>query len=341
MSNQTTIDDPDPAPVPPEPRFKRIHIIVNPASGQDRPVLGILNDAFRDTGIDWEVMVTKDSGDGRKYALAALEAGVDAVGVYGGDGTVGEVAGALVGTTMPLAIFPGGTANVMSVELGIPSDPAEACALISRSTGVVRAIDVGRMGDQYFLTRLGMGLEATIIQQTDRAQKDRMGWLAYALNGLRELANPKPARYQITLDGQVIETEGLVCMVANSGILSPNSGLPGRSILSFAPNVSISDGVLDVLVIRSGDLPSLFSVAASIMAGNEDAARLLHWQGREVSVVADPPQTIQLDGELVGETPIRASIAPLALQVIVPAGAESLPATQASFDTQPPIPSPT
>lgn len=321
----------------PEPRFKRVHIIVNPASGQDRPVLSILNDAFNGTGIDWDVMVTKEAGDGRRYALAALEAGVDVVGVYGGDGTVGEVAGALVGTDTPLAIFPGGTANVMSVELGIPSDPAEAFALISHNTGTVRAIDVGRTGDRYFLTRLGMGLEANVIQQTDRAQKDRMGWLAYALNGLRELANPQVSKYHIVIDGQAIETEGLVCMVANSGIISPNSGIPGRSVLSFAPNVSISDGVLDVVVIRSGDLSSLFSVAASIMAGNEDAAQLLHWTGVEVTVTADPPQTIQLDGEVVGDTPVSATIAPLALKVIVPAGAESPTATQVSFDGQAPL----
>ncbi len=321
----------------PEPRFKRVHIIVNPASGQDKPVLGIINDAFNGSGVDWDVMVTKEAGDGKRYAEAALAAGVDAVGVYSGDGTLGEVAGALVGTDTPLAIFPGGTANVMSVELGIPSNVAEACALVARSTGVVRAIDVGRMGDQYFLTRLGMGLEANVIQQTDRAQKDRMGWLAYALNGLRELASPKVSEYHITLDGREFDTEGLVCMVANSGILSPNSGIPGASVLSFAPNVSVSDGLLDVMVIRSGDLSSLFSVAASIMAGNEDADRMLHWQGHEVSVVATPPQTIQLDGELVGETPVSARIMPLALKVIVPAGTPSAMATQAEPESQPAV----
>src|SRR5438128_2386565 len=113
------------------PKFRRVHIIINPASGQDRPVLSILNDVFQPSGIDWDVSVTKDAGDGRRYALAALESGVDAIGVYGGDGTVNEVASALVGTDTPLAIFPGGTANVMSVELGIPSDLLEACALVS------------------------------------------------------------------------------------------------------------------------------------------------------------------------------------------------------------------
>jgi len=319
-----------------EPAIQRVHIIVNPASGQDRPVLTILNDAFQDSGIDWEVFVTKEAGDGRRYAEAAVAAGVDAVGVYGGDGTVMEVAGALVNTPVPLAIFPGGTANVMSVELGVPSDPAEACALVSarERRRAIRVIDVGQMGDRIFLTRLGMGLEANIIEQTDREQKDRMGVLAYVLNALRELQNPQVAHFDITLDGQHLQTEGLVCLVANSGILSPNSGIPGRAVLTFAPTISVSDGLLDVVVIQQANLAGLLSVAASMVAGNEDAEQLLHWQGREVSVTADPPQSVQLDGEVVGQTPVEARILPQALRVIVPETAESPTATQEAFEKQ-------
>ncbi|MEP7357377.1 MAG: diacylglycerol kinase family protein [Anaerolineales bacterium] len=303
------------------PKFRRVHIIINPASGQDRPVLSILNDVFHPSSIEWEMSVTKDAGDGRRYALAALEAGADAIGVYGGDGTVNEVASALVGTDTPLAIFPGGTANVMSVELGIPSDLLEACALVSRGTGVVRAIDVGDTGDNIFLTRIGMGFEATVIEQTEREQKDRHGWLAYALNGLRQLVDPKLSHYRLTIDGEAIETDGLACMVANSGILSPNSGLPGKSVISFSPAISITDGLLDILVVRSGDLGYLLSVAANMVAGAEGAQPLLHWTGREVSVVADPPQSIQYDGEVIGYTPVTARVRPQALRVIVPAGA--------------------
>jgi YegS/Rv2252/BmrU family lipid kinase len=318
-----------------ERAYKRVHIIVNPASGQDRPVLTILNDAFHASGIDWEVFVTKAAGDGQRYAAAAVAAGVDAVGVYGGDGTVMEVASALVGTQVPLAIFPGGTANVMSVELGVPSDPAEACALVSGGNSTLRTIDVGQMGERIFLTRIGMGLEADIIDRTDRDQKDRMGVLAYALNALRELANPTVAQYTITIDGQRIDTQGLVCLVANSGIISPNSGIPGRAVVTFAPTISVSDGVLDVVVIQRANLGALLSVAASMVAGNEDAEPLLHWQGREVSVTADPPQSVQVDGEVLGQTPVTARVLPQSLRVIVPESAESPTATQASFEQGP------
>jgi diacylglycerol kinase (ATP) len=269
------------------PKFPRVHIIINPASGQDRPVLAILNDVFKPSGIDWDVSVTKEAGDGRRYALAALESGVDAIGVYGGDGTVNEV----------------------------------ASALVSRGTGVVRAIDVGDTGDHIFLTRIGIGFEAAVIQQTDRDQKDKHGWLAYALNGLRQLADPKLSHYHLTIDGLSIETAGLACMVANSGILSPNSGLPGKSVLSFSPTISVTDGLLDVLILRSADIGYLLSVAANMVAGTEGAQPLLHWTGHEVSVVADPAQSIQYDGEVIGYTPVTARVRPQSLRVIVPATA--------------------
>ncbi len=192
---------------------------------------------------------------------------------------------------------------------------------MSRGTGVVRAIDVGDTGDHIFLTRIGIGLEAAVIQQTEREQKDRHGWLAYALNGLRQLAVPKLSHYRLTVDGVSIETAGLACMVANSGILSPNSGLPGKSVLSFSPNISVTDGLLDILVLRSADIGYLLSVAANMVAGTEGAQPLLHWTAREVSVVADPPQSIQYDGEVIGYTPVTAKVRPQSLRVIVPANA--------------------
>jgi YegS/Rv2252/BmrU family lipid kinase len=317
-----------------------VHIIVNPASGQDRPVLTILNDAFGNSGVDWEVMVTKEAGDGRRYAEAALAAGVDAVGVYGGDGTVSEVAAALAGTETPLAIFPGGTANVMSVELGVPSDPAEACALVSRSEGVIRTIDVGQVGDRIFLTRLGMGLEAQVVDKTPREQKDRMGWLAYALTTLRELADPPVSLYQLEIDGERVETEGLICTIANSGIVAPNTGIPGGATISFSSDVSVSDGLLDVLVIRKANLTSLLSVAASMVTNAPEPEPLLHWRAREVTVHAQPPQVVQCDGEMIGETPVTARVRPKALRLIVPAEARSPTATEESFQAADTAPNP-
>jgi diacylglycerol kinase (ATP) len=295
--------------------FKFIHIIANPAAGQDKPILSTFNKVFHPAGIDWEVEVTKKAGDARRYAQEAVARGADVVGVYGGDGTVMEAASGLIGTDVPLAILPGGTANVMSVELGIPGDVAQACALVSSDQRELRQIDVGEVNDQYFLLRVGMGFEADLVQGADREKKNQLGNLAYILAGVQALTNAKMVRYRLTLDGKPMEAEGITCMVANSG----NVGQPG---LSLAPNISVSDGLLDVIVIRAGDIGSVLKVVASVITSNEIAEPLQHWQAREITVETDTPQTIQADGEIIGATPARIKVIPRAVRVIVPKKAE-------------------
>jgi diacylglycerol kinase (ATP) len=291
--------------------FKCIHVIVNPVAGQDKPILGTLNKAFHPAGIDWEVKVTKKAGDARRYAHAAAKDGADAVGVYGGDGTVMEVASALVGSELPLAIFPGGTANVMSVELGIPGDLAQALALVCGDEHDYRMIDMGQVNDNYFLLRVGTGFEADLVKGADRETKNKLGSLAYILSAIQALKGSRVIRYHLTLDGKPMEAEGITCMVANSGSI----GSPG---LSLAPNISVSDGLLDVVVIRAGDIGSVISVAASVIAKNEIAEPLQHWQAREIKVTTELPQPVQADGELIGETPTHVKVIPQCVRVIVP-----------------------
>jgi YegS/Rv2252/BmrU family lipid kinase len=293
------------------PYGERIHVIINPAAGQDRPILGKLNTVFHPAGVDWEVFITKKTGDARRLAQQAVAAGVDVVAVYGGDGTIAEVASALVGHPIPLAIFTGGTANIMSAELGIPYDLVEAAALTCRSPSRLRTIDMGQIGDHYFLQRVGVGLEAKIVANTDRSSKMRLGWLAYALSAFQILRDPLMEQYILTLDGQTVHTEGLACLIANSG----NLGLPG---FSLAPTIDIDDGLLDVIVINQADLASLLSLALSVIEGSQNFDSIQHWQVHQVTIDADPPQTIQSDGEVLGHTPLTAKILPHAIQVIVP-----------------------
>jgi diacylglycerol kinase (ATP) len=295
--------------------FKCIHVIVNPVSGQEKPILGTLNKAFHPAGIDWEIKVTKKAGDARRYAEEAAADGADVVGVYGGDGTVMEVASGLIGSELPLAIFPGGTANVMSVELGIPGDLAQACALVCGDERDFRLLDVGQVNDKYFLLRVGTGFEADLVKGADRETKNKIGNLAYILSAIQALKDSKIIHYHLTLDGKAMEAEGITCMIANSGSI----GTPG---LSLAPSISVSDGLLDVVVIRTGDIGSVISVAASVIAKNENAQPLQHWQAREIKITTDTPQTVQADGELIGETPANVKVIPQAVRVIVPKKAE-------------------
>jgi YegS/Rv2252/BmrU family lipid kinase len=285
-------------------------VIINPSAGQDQPILGKLNRVFRPAKVDWDVFITQKAGDGRRLAEQAVAAGVDVVAACGGDGTISEVANGLFGSDIPLAILPSGTANVLSIELGIPNDLEEAAALIC-SQSSLRTVDLGQINQSCFVQRAGVGLEAQIIVKTDRDSKLHLGWLAYALSALHALNEPPLERYLLTLDGQQVEAEGLACFIANAG----NLGLPG---FNLAPAIDMSDGLLDVVVIRQADLASLLSLAVSMIEGGPNLSALQHWQVREVSIQAEPPQLIHSDGEIVGRTPFTAKILPQALKIIVP-----------------------
>lgn len=295
------------------PLVERVFVIVNPASGKNETILNTLNTIFRATGLDWDIAITKKAGDASRLAQEAAASGeVDVVAIYGGDGSVMEAAAGLIGSEVPLAILPGGTNNVMSVELGVPSALADAAALIGGAPARIRPVDMGQLNNHLFILRVGIGYEAVINETADREMKDRFGGFAYSLAGLKALKDPPIAHYKLTLDGQVEELEGLWVMIANSASL-------GAPNLDLVHDIDIGDGLLDVIVVRERDLDSLLSVVASIADVNRVGNPLPHWQVREVLVEADPPMAVTGDGEIWDPTPLSVSVVPQAVRIVVPA----------------------
>jgi YegS/Rv2252/BmrU family lipid kinase len=290
---------------------RRIHVVVNPAAGQPEPVLHTLNQVFGEAEVDWNLTVTHGPGDATAQTERAVADGVDAVAAYGGDGTVMEVANGLVDSDVPLALLPGGTGNVLSVELGIPQDLADAARLAAGQDARVQRIDVGLCGDRRFLLRVGIGYHARRISMATRELRDRLGKLAYFVAGMQALPSSEVVRYQFTLDGEEVEAEGAACLVENAGSI----GLPD---LKLVPGTSISDGLLDLVLTRDVDFGALFSAAASIAGLPEESEELQHWSAREIEIVTEPPEDVVVDGEPWGQTPCTLKVLPEALGVIAP-----------------------
>lgn len=274
-------------------------------------MLNVLNTVFREAGIDWDVFITKDAGDAERLAREAAEAGVDAVVVYGGDGTVTEAAAGLVGTEVPLAILPGGTANAIALALGIPTDLEAAAALLASDELALRQVDMGRIGDKHFLIAVGIGIPGELAENADREAKDRLGFLAYAFSSIQAVRTVEAVQYTITVDGEQRQTQGVTCLIANGG----NFGIPG---LNLEQMIDMGDGLLDVLVIRRADVQAIVSLAASVVRQDERIAPLEHWRGRKIEVVAEPRQAIQADGEVLEPGPITAHLLPSAVRFVVP-----------------------
>lgn len=291
--------------------MRRVQVIANPISGQPKPVLYTLNAVFHEVGAQWDVSVTHAAGDACRAAKAAAAQGVDVVAVYGGDGTVLEAAAGLVGTTTPLAILPGGTANLLAVELGIPMDLAAATRIACRPDSSVRKVDMGQSGERYFIQRLSIGLDAAKVQIATRELKQRYGRLAYSIGWLHAVQETPIAQYSLRLDGQEVACEGVTCHVTNSGSI----GVPGLVLL---PEISVSDGLLDVLVLRDTRIGTALSLARLAAGQPTDPEAFHHWQVREVSVTTDPPQPVQADGEMWEETPIMVHVVPGAVGILTP-----------------------
>ena len=297
---------------------KHIHIVVNPASGKNEPILNTLNDVFGPAGVSWSVSVTNAYGDAAKQAREAAEQGANIVVAYGGDGTVMEVVNGLLGTGVPLGVLPGGTGNVLSRELYIPQTLVDAAALLVDEASQIRKVDVGRCGEdalgepRHFLLRVATGFDAQRINMTSRELRDKYGKMAYFIAGLQAVPESRAVQYRFTLDGEQIEAEGFTCLVENAGNL-------GAAGVSLAPNVDISDGLLDVFCVRDLNFAALTSLAASVKDKPLNPDQFRHWQAREVTIVSDPPQPVVGDGEQWGDTPVTISILPGAIEVVAPA----------------------
>jgi diacylglycerol kinase (ATP) len=294
-------------------KIKYLPIIINPAAGKPEPILSILNEVFKDSGIKWDVLIAKRLGDAAKFVKDSIEKEVDTIAVYGGDGTVMEVISGIVGKPIQLVIFPGGTANVLATDLGIPMGLKEVSLLIKEGNYQFHSVDVGQFNRKYFILRACLGFEAEMVKGADRKTKNKWGRFAYLFAALEAVKKVKLIQYDVTIDGVKQSVKGLTCIIANSGSA-------GFADLSLAKQIDVSDGLLDVLVIKKFDLSLIKYMMRVLLRGNpaQDRELVGHWQGKEIKVSSRPQQDVVCDGEVLGRMAIHAKIIPEAVQILVP-----------------------
>lgn len=289
--------------------LNKIHIIINPAAGNDEPILSYLNTAFQGSGIEWNVSVTKQDGDATQFAEEWLGK-VDIIAVYGGDGSISEVAKVLQGTDTPLAILPGGTANVMSKELGIPQETMEAIELLKNPENKIIKMDVASVNSELFFIRVNFGMMAEMVLDASRELKDKVGQLAYGITAVKTILKSETIQYGLTIDGNEVAREGIALTVTNCGSI-------GIRDYSFLPNISITDGYLDVILLKKADLMSVLRVAGSTLL-QTDSEILEHWRCKELRIDFQETQKFILDDCEREAAFLSIQVIPNALKVLVP-----------------------
>jgi diacylglycerol kinase family enzyme len=290
--------------------FRRVSVIVNPAAARGAPDDDALAAIFDGRGAVWTLAHTEHGGHAEELARAAADGGADVIAVYGGDSTVSDAARGLCGTGVPLAILPGGAANLLATNLGIPRRLRDAAALIFDPAATIRAVDMGQVGERLFF-HLGIGLEGEMVRRSGRSLKQATGALAYYVSALGSLWRVPRARYRLTLDGDTVEITAINCAITTYGSL----GVFG---LSLSKAVDPGDGLLDVVVIERADLKRAAQAVASILTSRDLHLAVQHWQARAVTLDMDPPRPITLDSELVALDWIAAQVVPGAARIIAP-----------------------
>lgn len=283
-----------------------IPVIINPASGKPQPVLHTVNETFRAHNLSWRGYLTYQFGDATRFARQAVADGAKMVVVYGGDGTVLEVANGIMGSDVLLGIIPGGTGNAVATELGISRKIEEATELLCTSKNQ-RAVDIAQVDDQYYLLRAYTGV--TKDQAASRELKDKYHLMAYPMEVVKVLRNSPHAQYTVTVDGKKTEVAAMTCFVNNLDQM-------GGFDIDFG-DITPDDGLVDVMIV-SKNRQSVGELSHYVLRHTDKKSYAYHAQGKVVTVEADPPQTVWLDGEFYRNTPVTITVCPSAVNIIVP-----------------------
>ena len=290
-------------------------LIYNPLSGahrrRDRDAeLADFCALLRARGIDAEPQATTGPGAATELARRAVERGVDLVIVNGGDGTLNEVLQGMVGSRTPLGIWPGGTANVLARDLGLPSDPAGIVDLVA--AGREQRISVGLAGTRYFFLMAGIGLDASIIQGVSPALKARAGEAAFWVSGLKHFVAWSPEPFTIGADGATYE--GAFAAVGNG----PSYG----GGIRITPRARLEEAVLDVCIFPTRRFAFTYTrdMIACLFGDPTRFGDVTYFKTRALSARGsqEEPPWVQVDGELLGPLPMRFEAVPDALTVLVP-----------------------
>jgi diacylglycerol kinase (ATP) len=290
-------------------------LIFNPQAGQK---LGIetnaggaddVQDALRAEGVPFDAWPTERAGHATDLARRAVEEGRQLVIGAGGDGTINEIARGLAQSETVLGLMPLGSIMNVARTLWIPRDLPLAARTILE--GKVLAMDMGRVGDRYFLEAAGVGLDAGLFGYFDRL--DSGGSLISVARSmwrfLRLLGSP---RVTVEYPGGVIRARAPMVSVANG----PYVG----AAYAIAPNARIDDGLLDVIVFRGTSIPRVLLHLALVAGGRPlpppKEARILRVPALRVSRRRGQPLPVHVDGSSIGVTPVEMRSAPASLRVI-------------------------
>ncbi len=300
-------------------RFQRAVCIYNPISGEGSGDARIqeIRSILLSSASDVRLAPTKAPRHASKLAHEAQDSGCDLLVVQGGDGTVNEAVQGLVPACSPsLLVLPGGTANVLAKEVGLPRDPRAAAGMLPDL--IERTVTLGRVDfsggeSRYFLLMCGAGLDAAIASRTRAPLKRRLGVAAFWLRGAEQALRSFP-RLRVAHDDHV-PGAGPSSLIVVSKSRRYGGGLvftPGANLFADCFQVAHFAGTCR--------LRYWGYLLAGISARTDGWPGIRHSACTQLSLEPGgaEPVPVQVDGEVAGTLPARVSVSPVSLSLLLP-----------------------
>jgi diacylglycerol kinase (ATP) len=289
---------------------KHLVFIINPKSGNKRKKhIGTVISQYLDLNqFTYEIQYTQYPGHGTELAGAAAAAGAFAVIAVGGDGSINDILQGVLGTETALGIVPMGSGNGMARTLQLPLDARDAIQVLNR--GHIVPIDIGFANGKPFISNAGVAFDALIARKFSKSAN--RGFLRYSWLVTKHLWSYKDWDWDIVMDGEHMRERAFIINIAN--------GQQFGYDFKIAPSASYTDGLLDLVIVRS--FPRLLggAIALRAMQGTIDQSPYVqHRRGKEITVAHPSLRLMQTDGDaLACDHSVTFTIQPAAQRVLIP-----------------------
>lgn len=289
--------------------MKSYKLVANPIAGggKTKVLLPQVERFFKNSGAKYDLYLTRGPGDAIGAAAAAAKEGFDIVVAVGGDGTVNEVLNGIVGTKAVLAAFPGGKGNDFATAVNMPADPETAVKALLAAR--IKAIDLGRVMERYFINSVGVGFDAAVAERVNRGVKPFKGTSAYIYTFFEKVFFYKPVEMEIDLGEGFYQATPLLVAV---GIGQAYGG--GMKVV---PDAVLDDGLFDVCIMEKMNPFKLIYHFPKVFSGtlkNIDQAGM--HRTKEIKLKLSESRPLHLEGEVLHGDYMHFTLKPKGMKVL-------------------------
>lgn len=277
--------------------MKRMMLIINPAAGKSAirdNLMGIVK-TFTEENYIVSIFMTQQKGDAVRFAKEEAK-GFDILVCVGGDGTLNEVINGMVqgAVDIPIGYIPAGTTNDFAASHNLSRFPRQAARNILKGKGNLH--DIGLFNDRYFAYVSACGIFSDVSFTTPQSLKNAFGRLAYYFEGARKITDLlNQYKFSIHIDNEIYHGNYCFLAVANSFSL-------GGVLQLDDQNVSLSDGIFEVLTVKSPQNPiELQKIMIAMMDKNYNNDMVRCYHGKKIYIVSDKEVAWTVDGENGGK----------------------------------------